>query len=694
MIAETFHFLRPAWLLAAIPLAVLIPLALRARRTDSAWTKICDPVLLRRLLVSREDAGRRFSHWPLAAFSGAWLATVVALAGPTWQRIPRPTYREPEQTMFDLSLAPSMNAKDVSPSRMARARFKLLDALTASRGGEVGLVVYAEEPFAVTPLTDDPGVVASMVPVLEPRIMPGHADRLDRAIDEAARLLDAGGATSGRIVVLTDRAGDEPALAEQAASRAAAAGHTVSVLGVGTSDGAPIPAAHGFVTGPDGKAILAKLDPDALGAVASAGDGAYSNLTAGDQDVERVLSVGRASHGLAAAERTGVDADVWRDMGAWLVWIPLLLAPLAFRRGWVAAAILSVLVLGPSRAQASSIDGWLARPDQQGAEAFAEGDPARAAELFQNQAWRSAALYRSGDYEAAAQALADLPDPDSQYNLGNALAKSGQLEQAIAAYDRALEQDPADEDATFNRDLVRKLLEQQKQQQQQQASQGEQGQQNDQAQQQGEQQGQGQNQQQGEGQGQDQRNAAKESDQGDAQDQGGDQARSADGQQGDSADRASTQRAAATGTDATAQATDRGGDRTRQTKQAAASPSDSDQSPEDAAKDAAKDAAAAAAELAQAGQKPESADAQATPPSQKATAAEQANAGYGQFDDSTERSQQAGAVEDDGRISPEEQSIQQALARIPDDPAGLLRAKLERRYMEDRYGRRGTGGQR
>ena len=74
--------------------------------------------------------------------------------------MPQPAFRSPEQRVLALSLAPSMNATDVEPSRLARARYKLQDALDLLGGSQVGLVIFNEEPYVVTPITDDPRVVA------------------------------------------------------------------------------------------------------------------------------------------------------------------------------------------------------------------------------------------------------------------------------------------------------------------------------------------------------------------------------------------------------------------------------------------------------------------------------------------------------------------------------------------------------
>src|SRR5690606_28704923 len=107
---------------------------------------------------------------------------------------------------------------------------------------------------------------------------------------------------------------------------------------------------------------------------------------------------------------------------------------LGFRRGWIAAWALVVLVPAPQAQAFEWADLWQ-RADQRGFEAFEAERAAEAAELFENGEWRAAAQYRAGQFEQSAETLTGLDTISGNYNRGNALAKAGKLEQAIAAYD-------------------------------------------------------------------------------------------------------------------------------------------------------------------------------------------------------------------------------------------------------------------
>jgi Ca-activated chloride channel family protein len=143
---------------------------------------------------------------------------------------------------------------------------------------------------------------------------------------------------------------------------------------------------------------------------------------------------------------------------------------MAFRRGWVMLLVLAVLPVSQP-AEASAWDNLWMTKDQQAQRQLDAGEPGGAAALFEDPEWQAVAQYRAGDYRESARNFAEFETTRSLYNLGNALARQGEFEGAIDAYDDVLEIDPGHEDARYNRDLVQQAL-QQKQQQQQQGGEG------------------------------------------------------------------------------------------------------------------------------------------------------------------------------------------------------------------------------
>jgi Ca-activated chloride channel family protein len=453
-----FHFLRPEWL-AALPFVLLATLALARRKlAPGSWQRVVSPALLPYVLSAKPTRGLTYRWWLLAL--GGVLAT-LALAGPTWNRIEQPVFRSEQAVVVALDLSRSMDAQDVAPSRLTRARLKIIDILAERQSGQTALVVFSSNAFTVTPLTTDTDTVAALVNSLSTDIMPSRGSYPVAAIRKGQQLLEQAGAVFGEVLLITD-GGTSPE-AEDAAGDLVDAGFTLSVLGVGTSDGAPIPrAGGGFVTDRSGNIAVPRLAKDQLRRLAAAGHGRYETMTTDNSDIKALLS-GKVAVGAGADTGQTLATDQWREEGPWLLLLLLPIAALAFRRGMVIGLAFFMLPMTEPAHAFGWDDLWLNK-NQQGQRKLAEALPDEAAQLFKDPRWRAVAEYEAGNFASSARAFADRDDASSLYNMGNAMARAGKLEPAIEAYDQALEQTPGDEDTIYNRDLVAKLLQQQQEQ--------------------------------------------------------------------------------------------------------------------------------------------------------------------------------------------------------------------------------------
>jgi Ca-activated chloride channel family protein len=458
-----FHFLRPLWLLLVLAAPAFWLLRHRGRADAGAWRNAIDPHLLPHL-IERIDAGTGKSGVVLAA--ALWTIACVALAGPAWEREPMPLYRNQAARVLALELSATMMAQDEKPSRFERARYKLVDILERSKDYQTALIGYAGEAFVAAPLTDDIGTVRNLVDALDPSTMPVAGNRASLAIQEAVKLIKQAGLHSGEIVLLADDANERAVTAARAAHRD---GFTVSVLGIGSPNGAPVALAQGdFLKDDSGNVVIARRDDASLAAVAEAGGGKYVTLSPDSRDLDALLVDRADAAAPSEADRTTTDdlaaSTRWRDRGPWLLLLLVPLAAFAFRRGWLMAIAL-VLFAPAQRADAASFkDLWL-RSDQQAAAALAEGDAKTAANVAKSPDWHGSASYRTGDFESAAADYAKVGNADGAYNEGNALAKLGKYEDAIAAYDRALEAAPGMDDAKANKAAVEEFLKRQQQKQ-------------------------------------------------------------------------------------------------------------------------------------------------------------------------------------------------------------------------------------
>ena len=457
MLAD-FNFLRPDWLWA-VPL-VIVGVILLARRQlgPGSWQNVVDPALAPHVL-SRSATRKADYRWWLLGLGG--VIAVIALAGPAWQRIEQPVFRSDQALVVALDLSRSMDAQDVAPSRLMRARLKILDMLDRRGSGQTALVVYSANAFTVTPLTNDTDTIAALVNSLSTDIMPSRGSYPIAAIQKGQQLLEQAGAQVGEVLLVTD--GSSSPAAERVARDLKETGYTLSVLAVGTTEGAPIPqSGGGFVTDQSGNIAVPRLEEHSLRGLAAAGGGRFSKLSTDNRDLDYLLS-GEAGARLASDESLATDR--WREEGPWVVLLLLPLGAMAFRRGWILLVALAILPMTEPVYAATWDDLWQTR-DQQARALLEEGAAGEAVELFENPDWKAVAQYRAQDYEASAQAFAEQEDTHSLYNLGNAMARLGELESAIDAYEQVLEIDPDDADAEYNRDLLKQVQEQQQQQNQ------------------------------------------------------------------------------------------------------------------------------------------------------------------------------------------------------------------------------------
>jgi Ca-activated chloride channel family protein len=460
MIAEfswsQFHLLRPQWLLALPPLLLAAWWMLRHRLFSRGWQAVIDPQLLPHVLMGRPGRSGRL---PVLLFVGVGCLVIIALAGPVWSKLPQPVFSQQSALVIALDLSRSMDAGDIKPSRLTRARYKIADILKLRRDGQTALIAYAGGAFTVTPLTDDSATIAALLPSLGTDMMPAQGSRTERALQQAEQLLANAGIVHGDVLLVTDGI-DRQGLSQIRAM--ADAGHRVSILASGTVDGAPIPLADGgFLKDARGSIVIPKLDLPTLRDAARSGGGRFSLLSADDRDIKYILGP-LDDNRLSESKQTELQADVWQEQGPWLLLLALPLAALAFRRGYLVMLLALSLPWSPP-ADALSWDELWKNDNQIAAEKLARDQASEAAELFTDPRWRATAQYRAGEYEQAATTLQALDTADAHYNRGNALARQGDLPGAIQAYEQALEKNPQMEDAGYNKQLLEQHLENQQQ---------------------------------------------------------------------------------------------------------------------------------------------------------------------------------------------------------------------------------------
>jgi Ca-activated chloride channel family protein len=301
-----FHFLRPYWLLALIPLMVLSVLLWRHKHNALAWSKVCDPHLLERLLLNK-GSSKRLSSLFIQVLS--LLFMILGLAGPTWHKYPVATFKTIQPRVLVLDMSEHMLLNDLTPNRLSRAKFKLRDLFSHKSVGQFGLVVYTGEPFVVSPLTEDGETITSLLSTLSPHIMPIPGQNLASALNEAQQLIKKAGYNRGQILVFTSDSPSSEAI--ENAKKLAAEGTYSSII-----------------------PMIASADVNPLfRTFAKSGNGLFLKYSSESKDLQQWLKFSNSGEEFALNNED--DIPLWRDEGRWFL-IPALFFLLpAFRRGWL-----------------------------------------------------------------------------------------------------------------------------------------------------------------------------------------------------------------------------------------------------------------------------------------------------------------------------------------------------------------------
>ena len=478
---QAFHFIRPEWLLALIPLLLVALLFKHFKQSSSGWHQLLPSHLHATLLTGERNKSEKKYALPISGLMLAWTFATIALAGPTWERLPQPVYNVKQGSVLVLDMSLSMRATDLTPDRLTRARFKAIDLVDSLADGEVGMVAYAGDAFIISPLTEDASNLINLIPSVSPEIMPIPGSEPIRGFEVASDLLSNAGYKTGDIYWFTD--GVEPEQFRSLATFAESSPFKIHTLMIGTQDGAPIKQSNGeLLKDARGAIVIPQSNPRELRALASRSGGAFARVSANDDDIQTILASPSISSETQIQQEDNelLQGDVWQDMGVYLAVLILPFAAYAFRRGLIMA--LSIITLGfftislPSEVYAQQNEpaesGWYQRmfktPNQLGEDAFEAQDYQQAAEQFDDPMWQGAAHYRNQNFEAALQSFQSAQGLEAIYNQGNALAKLGQLKEAIDAYEQVLEQQPDHQHALENKALLEQLMQQQEEQEQQQ----------------------------------------------------------------------------------------------------------------------------------------------------------------------------------------------------------------------------------
>lgn len=464
MALSDLHFSHPLWLLTLLVLPMVwgfFFLFYQRQQPLHQLEKFIDKHLIPFLLLGNEHKKKKLCT-PLLIWSFVWCCLSLALAGPRWDFREIDTFTRDQSLVILLDLSESMNAKDISPSRLGRAKQKIEDLLNASRGVKMGLIAFAADPHMIVPLTDDKETLRHLLPSLETDLVYIQGSKLAPALEMAATMLENEPGSNKAIVIVSD-GGFEDASAIQTAKRVGERGIVIYTIGVGTLEGAMLNDRKGAIIKKNGSAILSKLEKEKFSEISKLGKGRYFDAGHSEQ-VSLILD--------DLERRSDVQQGTHKSQRFWKEYFYLFILPvLPFFLGWYRRSSIFALLLFslvPDHSQASLCD-YFYNTEQKANQAYKNEDYTTAVNSFQDPYRKGVAYYRMGNYKAAEEMFLQSARPEvassAGYNLGNALAQQNKLQEAIEAYEKVLEKWPDHRQANENLELVKKMLEQQEPQQ-------------------------------------------------------------------------------------------------------------------------------------------------------------------------------------------------------------------------------------
>lgn len=451
-----FEFIRPAILWLLLPASGLFFIALLKHKKNQSAPLIAPH--LAPFVMSESNNKARQPLWLVALFCNL---AIIFSAGPSFEEKQVPVFQSKSARVIVMDMSYSMYSTDIAPNRLMQSRFKALDMVELFKEGDTALVAYAGTAYTISPLTNDAKTLANLIPSLSPEIMPDKGSNVLAGLDMAQELLSQAGYLDGDIILITD--GIEQQQQSDVSRFTNSSQYRLNIYGVGTAQGAPIKLPEGgFLKDNYGQIVVPTLNASLLEGLAKNSGGQFADYQPSNSDIA-VFSP-QANSEVLKSEKPNLA--LWRiDAGIYGLLILLPLALYLFRRSALVSAVLLLSFLPQQNAHAAELPTLFKNTDQRALEAYNNKEYQQAAQA-RSSALKGAALYQQGQFDAALNEFSQDKSATGYYNYGNALAKAGQLEAAIDAYKQAQVKQDNFREAAENQALVEQLLNQQQQDQQ------------------------------------------------------------------------------------------------------------------------------------------------------------------------------------------------------------------------------------
>ena len=317
-------FANPEFFYLFILLAVLLVVYIYSNYNRAGNLKIYgEPRLVEKLMPDVSSVRPAIKFW-LSFIALAML--IVVLARPQFGSKKESVTRQGIETVIALDISNSMLAEDIAPNRLEKAKnivSKLIDKL---ENDKVGLIVFAGDAFVQLPITNDFVSAKMFLESITPSLISRQGTDIGAAINLAMKSFTPNEEVGKAIIVITDGENHEGG-AEEAAKAAAEKGMTIYMMGIGTTDGAPIPTGklNEFRKDKEGNVVMTKLNEQMGQQIAKAGGGAYIRVDNTNNAQKLLLKE------LDKLSKDEVTTDVYSeydDQFEFIAWIVLFLLTL------------------------------------------------------------------------------------------------------------------------------------------------------------------------------------------------------------------------------------------------------------------------------------------------------------------------------------------------------------------------------
>lgn len=448
-IINNFHLIRPGylWLFLAFFIIFLIKFLLKILKKNqqnklsdtSSWAQVCNKSILSTLYINNTQLNKNFNF--LTFLIGTIF--IIALSGPSWIKKDIPVYKNKNSWIIILSLAESMQKTDVTPSRLQRAKYKINDFLNYLHDDQLALIVYNKNAFDLIPLTNDKKTIAHILPSIDPLIMPTQGDNVDTGLARALKITSNLKLKKSSIILLTDSDANSQSLL--VSKKLGDSQVPINIINFNKSS---------------------NKSADSLKELALLSKGSYQQLTNDDGDIKQIITHSKNTYKQYYEQDQNItETEVWYDMGPWvlLFTLPFILLYFSKSRNSISILFFLIIILAPGSNQLYAKNNlfsalWYNKQQINSQQIKTDHDKANNIDpnIFTNKNWKAIAAYNKQDYHNSEILLSNSHDPINLYNYANALAKQGKISEAIANYEKVLQLDPNNKDASFNKSLLEK----------------------------------------------------------------------------------------------------------------------------------------------------------------------------------------------------------------------------------------------